>query len=177
MLREIFDVSDFQQDEFNIQWTPPLNSKLSEKEYTARFKVDGDSYFVGFDKKKKDAGVLDYYLVWDLDRSMQGWWWTLKSLFNGQHKTLSKTTKAQEKGMAYVFKVFRGVMTCIHDFMRAKMPDIIEYEAADAELSRFYRIISKKLAPKFGYAAYHNMLVRKDSLRRPAIRSLITSPL
>ncbi len=177
MLNEVLDPSDLEgESAYNITWKPPLDTNYSEKEYSARFNVDGDDYVVGFTKLNK-KNVIDYYMIWDLDRSTQGWWWTIKAIFNGQGIPMTRTTKFKDKGMGYTLRVIKGVFTCIHDFVSAKQPSIIEYDAVDADLKKFYNMVSMKLAPKFGYAAHHNMLVRKESLRRPAIKAIVSKPL
>jgi len=173
MLREVLNPDDLADTDLQIQWTPPLDGSANEKEYTARFQVDGDDYFVGFDRRKKDDSVSDYYLVWDMDRSTQGWWWTIKGWFNGQVVPGTRTTKFKEKGIGYTLKVFKGVFSAIREFVERKHPSIVEYEPGDKDLNKFYSMVAKRLAPKFGYIPFVNMIVSKDGLRRPAVRKIV----
>ena len=172
MLNEAINVQDIQPNEYNISWKPPLAPGKLENEYTARFVVDGDEYFVGFTKLKK-ANIVDYYMIWDMDRSTQGWWWTIKSIFNFQWMPFSKTDKYKRKGVGYALKVIRGVFYSVKQFVEVIQPSIIEYDSVDDEIKHFYNAISAKLANKFGYIAHKNMLVNRDSLKKPVVKAIV----
>jgi hypothetical protein len=176
VITEVLDMADLESTNIDITWEPPLSPKSTEKEYRAKFNVDGDPYVVGFSKVPQ-RNVIDYYVVWDLNRSAMSWWWVIKSLFTGAYKTFSRTGLQSKKGIGYTLKVIRGVFSAIRQFVQVVQPSIIQYHEADDDLKRFYNTVATKLAPKFGYVAHHHMLVKKESLRRPAVKAIVTKPL
>ncbi len=176
MLNEILDLDDNSGsggEPINITWEPPLD-KRGENNYRATFDVEGDPYYVGFSKQPKKK-LVDYYMVWDLNRSRMSWWWVIKSLFNGQHKQFTRTN--MQKNTGYTLRVMKSVFQCIHDFVDKQRPTIIEYDEADADLKRFYNKIAMRLAPKFGYDAHDNMLVKQGESGKPNVRSVISPKL
>jgi hypothetical protein len=172
VLNELPDIGNV-----GVRWEPePPNPEKPLDGYMAHFNVGGEPIYVGFKRKPHDK-FDDYYVTWDVHYSGMSVWQVIKHIFSGMtpDEKFGRTGIGKKKGMPWVTQALSSVFSVVRDFTVSMRPSVLSYSTGDPELIKFYQLAARRFAAPLGYTLQQSMLVRKDVLKKPALRRAIAT--